>query len=124
LKLRIENVGQVPAALFAIAMAALVAADLSPAQAANPAEADRVKRGEMLTDAWCSSCHVTGAGSQRSAADIAPPFYAIANNKAISNARIRGVLTKPHGRMPTDALTRRQIEDVVSYILSLRRTQR
>jgi mono/diheme cytochrome c family protein len=108
-------------ALFAITIAASVILYRAPARAAD---AEQVKRGGELAKTWCSGCHVTGARSQRSAADIAPTFADIANNKAISDARIRGVLNRPHGRMPTDALTARQIDDVVSYILSLRRKSR
>jgi mono/diheme cytochrome c family protein len=119
-KPRVEKVAQLRLALFAIAVAALAVASRAPAQAADAADADQVKRGAKVTQTWCSGCHVTGAKTQRSAADIAPPFADIANNKAISEARIRGVLTRPHGRMPTDALTTRQINDVVAYILSLR----
>jgi mono/diheme cytochrome c family protein len=105
-------------ALFAIAIMSLTALPHAPARAAD---AEQVKRGGELAKTWCGACHVTGARSQRSAADVAPPLADIANNKAISDARIRGVLNRPHGRMPTDALTARQIEDVVTYILSLRR---
>jgi mono/diheme cytochrome c family protein len=108
-------------ALFAITIAASVILYRAPARAAD---AEQVKRGSALAKTWCSGCHVTGARSQRSAADIAPTFADIANNKAISDARILGVLNRPHGRMPTDALTARQIDDVVSYILSLRRKSR
>ena len=91
---------------------------------AHPEDTEQLKRGAALSKTWCSACHVTGAQSQRSAADIAPPLAEIANNKKVSDARIRGVLNRPHGRMPTDALTTRQIEDVVAYILSLRRQPR
>lgn len=105
-------------AAFAIAATTLAVANQRPARAAD---AEQVKRGGALAQTWCSACHVTGARAQHSAADVAPPLADIANNKAISDARIRGVLNRPHGRMPTDALTARQIEDVVTYILSLRR---
>jgi mono/diheme cytochrome c family protein len=114
-------------ALIAITAMAFVVAIRFPAQTAQAADtpdAAQIQRGAKITQTWCSGCHVTGAQSQRKAADIAPPFTDIANNKAISDARIRGVLTRPHGRMPTDALTTRQINDVVAYILSLRRTPR
>ncbi|MEJ2120465.1 MAG: cytochrome c [Alphaproteobacteria bacterium] len=121
MKPRIEKSWQMLMALSAIAIAAFVIVNDHPARAAD---ADQVKRGGALAKTWCSGCHVTGAKSQRSAADIAPTFADIANNKAISDARIRGVLNRPHGRMPTDALTARQIDDVVAYILSLRRTPR
>jgi len=113
-----EKSWQMLVAMFAIAVTMLAVANHRPARAAD---AEQVKRGGALAKTWCSACHVIGANSQRSAADIAPTFTDIANNKAISDARIRGVLNRPHGRMPTDALTARQIEDVVAYILSLRR---
>jgi mono/diheme cytochrome c family protein len=116
-KPRVEKSGLLRLSLLAIAVLAVVL-HRAPVQAAD---AEQIKRGGGLAQSWCSSCHVTGARSQRSAADVAPPLADIANNKAISDARIRGVLNRPHGRMPTDALTARQIEDIVAYILSLRR---
>lgn len=118
-KPRVEKRKQI--VLAVVAIAAFVMLYRAPAGAAD---AEQVKRGGALANTWCAGCHVTGANSQRSAADIAPTFADIANNKAISDARIRGVLNRPHGRMPTDALTARQIDDVVTYILSLRRTPR
>jgi mono/diheme cytochrome c family protein len=91
---------------------------------ARAEDVEQVKRGAALTRIWCIECHVTGARSQRSAADIAPTFHEIANDKRVSGTKLRAVLIRPHRRMPTDALTVQQIEDVITYILSLKEQSR
>jgi len=119
-KLGVATFRRTIVAPMALAAAAVLAIGIAAQPPARAADADQVKRGSALVKTWCASCHVTGAGAQRSAADIAPPFAALANDKSISDARIRGVLARPHGRMPTDALTASQINDVAAYIISLR----
>jgi len=121
LSLRVRKFGR---SLLLFAAIGFVSGHISATGSARAADAAQLKRGAALSQTWCSACHVTGAQSQRSAADIAPPLAEIANNKKVSDARIRGVLSRPHGRMPTEALTAQQIVDVVAYILSLRRQPR
>ena len=117
-------VGKFGRSLQLLAVIGFVSGHISATGSARAEDAEQLKRGAALSQTWCSACHVTGAQSQRSAADIAPPLAEIANNKKVSDARIRGVLNRPHGRMPTDAMTTRQIADVVAYILSLRKQPR
>ena len=114
------RVGMFGRSLLVIAALGFISDHVLATGPAHAADAEQVKRGAALAKTWCAACHVTGAQSQRSAADIAPPLAEIANNKKVSDARIHGILNRPHGKMPTDALTARQIENVVAYILSLR----
>jgi cytochrome c len=68
----------------------------------------------------CSGCHLVGDSDPKQAPEGVPTFRSLARNQAITEARLRGFLHAPHPPMPDLALTRREIDDLVSYILSLR----
>jgi cytochrome c len=86
----------------------------APARAAGD-----VVAGHTLAQVWCSSCHlVDQAGQGR---DTAPPFATIANRSDADRRWLRGWLTEPHPPMPNFNLSRRQIDDIVAYLDSLRR---
>ena len=100
--------------LAAAALALLISASAAAQETPNP------RRGEAIAKRWCANCHYVGAAKQRSATDMAPAFPEIANDPKTSETTLRAVLTRPQSRMPTDALTRQQISDVIAYLLGLR----
>ncbi|HTY69649.1 MAG TPA: cytochrome c [Alphaproteobacteria bacterium] len=68
----------------------------------------------------CAACHVV-AGRQAGPAPVGvPPFATIARMPSTTALSLRAYLQTPHPPMPDLALTRAEMEDVVSYILSLR----
>lgn len=69
----------------------------------------------------CSDCHVVDARLQDLASDAVPSFTAIAANKDSTPSQLRTFLQKPHGQMPDLQLSRVQIDNVIAYIVSLRR---
>ena len=73
----------------------------------------------------CSSCHVV-ADDQSSPprGRSAPSFAAIANTRAMTSNALHAFLAMPHPTMPNLILTPEQTDDVVAYILSLRRRPR
>jgi cytochrome c len=79
-----------------------------PALAAGTAEA-----GRDLAERWCNSCH---RGS-----DAAPRLEAVANRPSTTPRTLRDWLAAPHPPMPNPSLTRAEIDDVIAYLLSLRR---
>lgn len=87
---------------------------------ARAQEPDSAARGLAAARRWCAGCHIVEAGQTRQALDAAPPFSEIARDPNMPPARLRGFLSNPHGRMPTDALTRDDIAGLVAYIESLR----
>ncbi len=97
-------------ALFLLFAAMIVA---SPAQAA-----DALSRGQSLTEQICVTCHVTQ--DARSGSDMVAPLTEIVNERRKSAATLRAFLTAPHGAMPDVHLTRRQVDDLVVYLESLR----
>lgn len=93
------------------------AALLALALASSPAVAGEAQKGAVIARRWCASCHVV-AGDQASAVADAPSFFDIAqrrtDRKALSN-----FLVDPHPPMPDMHLSRREIDDIVTYIRSL-----
>jgi mono/diheme cytochrome c family protein len=78
-------------------------------------------KGRALAERLCSACHIVGtehAGSSR-LADV-PSFAAIANRSGQTAEAIAGRILMPHPQMPTVQLTRTEIADLASYIMSLR----
>jgi len=75
-------------------------------------------RGSQLAQQWCASCHVTGGSPAGSLQQGPPSFYTIAG--ARTGGQLRVFLSHPHGAMPDLSLTRQEIDDLVSYIETLR----
>ncbi len=79
--------------------------------------------GRRLATGWCSNCH----GGDPSAAEPlmpAPYFAEIANRRDTTGYKLRVFLRTPHTRMPNYVLSPDEIDDLVAYIMSLRRTRR
>ena len=74
--------------------------------------------GRALAEQWCRSCHLIDPGQQQ-AADTAPPFAEIANDPVTTRAGLQAWLFDPHPPMPNLDLTRREIDDLTAYVLSL-----
>lgn len=75
--------------------------------------------GQRVAERWCAGCHAVEAGAAVSN-DAARSFHAIANDATTTARALAAFLTKPHGGMPDFALSRRDIDDLVAYILSLK----
>lgn len=74
--------------------------------------------GKAVVEMWCVSCHLGSGG--RVTQDGAPPITAIARVMQPDTDMLQRVLADPHPPMPEVSLTRRQIEDVVAYLATLR----
>lgn len=95
---------------------------VSPAMSAARAQtgSEALAHGRAVAEAWCANCHVV-SGSARSGADAAPSFASIAR-RAPDPAELRGWLANRHkSTMPNYDLSRSEVEDVIAYLLSLRR---
>jgi mono/diheme cytochrome c family protein len=104
---------------WAGAIACLAAAlATSPVQAQAPGDASR---GQLLSETWCSSCHLVSPANRTSTNDGAPSFDAIARQPTTTSTGLRVFLQTPHPRMPNDVLSAVQTDDIVAYILSLKR---
>jgi mono/diheme cytochrome c family protein len=95
----------------------LLAAAATPSSSQNLGD---VAAGHKLAETWCSSCHVVGAPHGAVVSNGAPTFTAIAADKSVTVLSLRAFLQTPHARMPDLHLTRDEVDDLASYILSLR----
>ncbi|MCK6451280.1 MAG: cytochrome c [Alphaproteobacteria bacterium] len=105
---------RLPAALATAALLVLLA---PPGRAEEVGDA---AAGRELARQWCSDCHLVESGA-RGATDYAPPFAEIAGDAKTTEFRLRAFLRTPHDRMPNYALSRDQTDNIIAYILSLRR---
>ncbi|WP_036296683.1 cytochrome c [Methylosinus sp. PW1] len=90
---------------------ALLAAFCAPAAAADAAH------GKRIAERWCSACHVVTSAQKTANAD-APSFADVAQRRTDAKA-LANFLVDPHPKMPDMHLSRREIDDIVSYIRSL-----
>lgn len=102
------------------ALAFLLGAAPVPAVAADLSVTGLAERGRFLARHWCTSCHVVERDAGRGT-DSAPPFPKLADDPAYTEARLRGWLAAPHPPMPDPGLSRREIDEIAAYILSMRR---
>ena len=76
--------------------------------------------GRLYAMNWCTECRSVEpetAGTGR----FAPDFTAVAKSPSTTGFSLRAFLRSDHLRMPRFALKRTEVDDIVAYILSLRR---
>jgi mono/diheme cytochrome c family protein len=76
-------------------------------------------RGEVLAQQWCSQCHGVRP-NEASANPKAPSFSAIASESSATEYSLRVFLKTPHPTMPNFKLQPDDIDELVSYVLSLK----
>ena len=82
------------------------------------ARADASK-GEQIARQWCANCHVIG-GNPAGPVPQGPPSFQMVARSDMTADRLRAFLSRPHGAMPNLALTRGEIDDLISYVETLR----
>jgi mono/diheme cytochrome c family protein len=90
---------------------------------AGSARAQSIDAGRRIAETWCSSCHLVADNQQNAPNDAIPSFFAIAQMKSTTRQTLAAFLVSPHPPMPNFALGRKQIADVSTYILSLRKAE-
>lgn len=79
------------------------------------------QKGRDLAMQTCSGCHFVAAGQRPPAPVQAPPFTAIARDPATTEFRLRNFLRAPHPIMPVLILSHEEADNVISFILSLKK---
>ena len=77
--------------------------------------------GLRLAATWCANCHRVAPGGPGPSTDAAPTFRAIAQMPSTTSISLRVFLQTPHPNMPDYRLTREELDDVVAYLVSLKR---
>src|SRR5260221_1604820 len=81
---------------------------------------DSASLGHRLAEAWCKECHAIGATTARSAT-TAPAFIDIVNQPSTTALSLKVFLRSNHPSMPNLVMAPDQSDDLVNYILSLKR---
>lgn len=96
------------------------AATVLPMAAAHAQERGDATAGRALALSVCANCHLVEEGQRKAPMDSVPSFAALAKDPTMTEARLAGFLNRPHPPMPNIELSRQQIADLVSYIISRR----
>jgi mono/diheme cytochrome c family protein len=97
-----------------------VFAVLIAAPASAQSSAETVAAGRSLAMRSCSACHVVSERPQQPAVDGVPSFAQIARNPNTTPDGLRTFIQAPHPPMPNFSLSRKQLDEVTAYIMSLR----
>jgi mono/diheme cytochrome c family protein len=77
-------------------------------------------KGRSLAEAWCSECHAVGAKAVPVPRN-APDFVTVARLSSTTALSLNAFLRSNHRSMPNFMIARRDADDIVAYILSLKR---
>jgi mono/diheme cytochrome c family protein len=80
------------------------------------------ERGREATERACMSCHAASRSGPPGLTDLAPDFTSLAALPSTTPVSLHLFLQTPHQRLPSNILSPREINDVVAYIMSLRRS--
>jgi mono/diheme cytochrome c family protein len=84
------------------------------------AESGDAARGRALAERFCAKCHAIAPG-RTGPEPAVPTFMRMAADPENTRASLRQFITIPHFEMPPQSLTTAEIDDVIAYILSMRR---
>jgi cytochrome c len=113
-----HSVTRVPLVCIPLLTAILLVVAASRADAQDVGDAGA---GRHLAQAWCSTCHAVDPTAERRVDNGVPAFAAIARMPSTTPLSLHAFLQTPHAQMPDMHLSRDEIDDLVGYILSLRR---
>ena len=82
-----------------------------------------IEQGHQLATRWCANCHVVERATAAASANGLPTFPAIATSPRTTPELLRATMSAQHGRMPDLQLSKRQQDDLVAYIQSLKPKQ-
>ncbi len=102
-------------------LAVLMALAAAPMPALAQTEPGDPAAGLRLAATWCANCHRVAPDGPGPSTDAAPTFRAIAQMPSATAMSLRVFLQTPHPSMPDYRLTREELDDVVAYLLSLKR---
>jgi mono/diheme cytochrome c family protein len=99
-------------------VALFVAASVVSGQAAEPGDAHK---GFDYAKSICAPCHAIEAGQKRSPVKAATPFEVFANTPGVNRIALLVFLQTPHATMPNLIVTGDDADNVIAYLLSLKK---
>ena len=101
-------------------MAAIIALTLAGSQAHSQERGDW-RKGRSLARGVCAECHAVRARELRSPNAEAPRFATIASTPGMTAMALNAALHTSHRTMPNVVLDADETDNVVAYILSLKK---
>ncbi len=77
--------------------------------------------GRAFAEEICAACHAVGKGQYGVSLEGAPAFQEVAEDSAATALALRVFLRTPHENMPDLILSEAETDNVISYILSLKK---
>ena len=108
--------------IVAGAVAAIVLA--SVANEAGAQDVGNVQQGRALARMVCAECHAVETAQAPSPNSDAPAFTSVSRTAGMTAMALRVWLQTSHPTMPNIVLSSEERDNVVAYILSLRRATR
>ena len=107
-------------AVVALAVIVLVVVRLHVAGGQGSDIRGDAARGRSLAEVWCSECHAVGTKTFLVPED-APAFSAVAQLPSTTALSLNAFLRSNHRSMPNFMIAPADADDIVAYILSLKR---
>jgi len=101
---------------FLAGLLAMMLATLAPIRAQNIG--GNIEAGRALAQAWCAECHRVEPGRF---GIFAADFGEVANLPSTTALSLRVFLQSNHKEMPNISLKPAEADDIIAYILSLKR---
>ena len=79
------------------------------------------QKGSALAQRFCAECHAVGKRDGRSPNSEAPSFTAVASTPGMTAMALNVFFQTPHRAMPNLILKTDQRNDIIAYILSLKK---
>jgi mono/diheme cytochrome c family protein len=76
--------------------------------------------GLALAQKVCAVCHVVAKGVRVKSEENAPAFQSIADDAQFTEMSLRVYLQTPRDKMPNLMLNRKETDDLITYIISLK----
>ncbi len=92
-----------------------------PACFAAAQEMGDAKAGFAYASQVCTECHAVRSGERVSPNTTAPAFELVANTRGMTELALRVWFRSSHPSMPNLVLSENQSDDVIAYILSLKK---
>ena len=118
----LELSGQKVMSRMAVALGGMVLAALISVnpRIANAQESGSISEGRRLAEEVCSECHkIDESGHSRN--PDAPAFEDIANTPGMTSTALTVALQTPHSSMPNLIIKGRNAQNIIAYILSLKK---
>ena len=93
------------------------------ASSAWAGEGGNVRDGLRFAQTVCAECHAVRDGERASTKAQAPTFTSVANTPGMNAMALEVWFQTPHPTMPNLKFTNQESDDVIAYILSLRKRQ-